>query len=85
MNESTYKHYQEQRAKFPDVILLYRAGSEYQCYEQDVAEIQKVCDVATGITFKPNGEKMPFACFYYKALDTILPKLVRSDHRVAIF
>ena len=75
------KQYRDLKSKHPDAMLLFRCGDFYETYEDDARECAKVLGIT--LTFR-NGDKMPMAGFPHHALDTYLPKLVRTGHRVAI-
>lgn len=73
------KQYYEMKAKHPDAIILYRVGDFYETFDTDAAEVHDIL----GITLTMRAGS-PLAGFPYHALDTYLPKLVRSGKRVAI-
>lgn len=69
------------KAKHPDAVLLFRCGDFYESYEEDA----RVCADVLGITLTRRNTGGPYmAGFPYHALDTYLPKLIRSGKRVAI-
>ena len=75
------KQYRDLKAKHPDTMLLFRCGDFYETYEDDAKECAKVL----GITLtKRQSDGVAMAGFPHHALDTYLPKLVRTGHRVAI-
>lgn len=75
------RQYRDLKSKHPDAILLFRCGDFYETYEDDARECAKVL----GITLtKRQGDGVAMAGFPYHALDTYLPKLIRTGHRVAI-
>ena len=75
------KQYRDLKAKYPDAMLLFRCGDFYETYEDDARE----CAKALGITLtKRQSDGVAMAGFPYHALDTYLPKLVRTGHRIAI-
>jgi DNA mismatch repair protein MutS len=65
------------KAKHGDVLCLMREGDNYVAYDKD-AEIVAEND---GIGFANPCESFKFQ---YSNLDSILPKLIRAGHRVAI-
>lgn len=75
------KQFRDLKAKHPDVLLLFRCGDFYETYEDDARECAKVLGIT--LMFR-NDDKMPMAGFPYHALDTYLPKLIRTGRRVAI-
>lgn len=78
------KQYFSIKAKHPDAILLFRVGDFYETYGEDAV----VASGILGITLtKRSGNKInsiELAGFPHHALDTYLPKLIRSGKRVAI-
>lgn len=75
------KQFQELKAKHPEAVLLFRCGDFYESYMEDA----EICARVLGITLtKRSSDKVSMAGFPYHALDTYLPKLIRSGHRVAI-
>ena len=72
------------KAKYKDMILLYRMGDFYETFFDDAKTIAKVLGIA--LTKRAHGKSadVPLAGFPYHALDNYLPKLVQAGHRVAI-
>ena len=72
------------KAQHPEALLLYRVGDFYECYSDDAVTLSKVLGIV--LTRRSNGEKgdTPMAGFPHHAIDTYLPKLVRSGYKVAI-
>ena len=77
---SIQKQFEELKSKHPDAILLFRCGDFYEAMNEDA---KPVADTL-GITLTVRKDGMKIAGFPYHALDTYLPKLIRSGHRVAI-
>jgi len=75
------RQYRSLKSKHKDAILLFRCGDFYETYEDDARECAKVL----GITLtKRQSDGVAMAGFPHHALDTYLPKLIRTGHRVAI-
>ncbi|NUQ80341.1 MAG: DNA mismatch repair protein MutS [Bacteroidetes bacterium] len=72
------------KAKYPDVVLLFRVGDFYETFEEDA----KTCSRVLGITLtkRSNGAagETPLAGFPFHSVDTYLPRLVSAGLRVAI-
>lgn len=72
------------KAKYPDVLLLFRVGDFYETFNEDA----KICSKVLGITLtkRSNGASgdTPLAGFPFHSVDTYLPKLVAAGLRVAI-
>ena len=75
--------YNSIKAKYPDAILLFRVGDFYETFSSDAILTSRILGIV--LTKRANGSA---SCrtggFPHHALDTYLPKLVRSGHRVAI-
>lgn len=72
------------KAKYKDVVLLYRMGDFYETFYEDARIISRVLGIA--LTKRSHGKtaEVPLAGFPYHALDAYLPKLIQSGHKVAI-
>ena len=78
------RQFHDLKEKHPDAVLLFRCGDFYETYEQDAKVVSEVLGITlTTRTGSPKGEGY-MAGFPYHALDTYLPKLIRSGKRVAI-
>ena len=81
--DGVMEQFDAMKQKHPDAILLFRLGDFYETYREDAVK----ASVALGITTANriiNGIETKIAGFPYHALDTYLPKLVRSGYRIAI-
>lgn len=78
------RQYMEIKAKYPDVLLLYRMGDFYETFGEDAKVTAKVLGIT--LTSRSNGKaaKVPLAGFPYHALDTYLYKYMQAGLRVAI-
>ena len=72
------KVFNEMKSKHPDTILLFRVNDFYECFNEDAEKAAKTLKLTLTTT---NGYKL--AGFPHHALDTYLPKLIRTGHRVA--
>ncbi len=72
------------KAKYKDMILLYRMGDFYETFYEDAKIISRVLGIA--LTRRSHGKvaDVPLAGFPYHALDAYLPKLIKAGHKVAI-
>ena len=68
----------------PDTILLFRVGDFFETFDEDAKTASKVLGIT--LTKRSNGAagNVPLAGFPHHAIDSYLPKLVRSGFRVAI-
>jgi DNA mismatch repair protein MutS len=78
------KQYNAIKAKYPGALLLFRVGDFYETFGEDAIRASKVLDIV--LTKRANGKAshIELAGFPHHALDSYLPKLVRSGFRVAI-
>ena len=74
------KQFRDMKEKHPDALLLFRVGDFYEAYADDA----KACAEVLGITLTQRNGGYRMAGFPYHALDTYLPKLIRSGKRIAI-
>ena len=70
------------KAKYPDAIILFRCGDFYETKYHDSLVASKVLGITR--TRRMKEYNMYLAGFPFHALDTYLPKLVRSGCRVVI-
>lgn len=80
VNNPMMKQYEDMKKKHPDTLLLFRCGGFYEAYEDDAES----CAKTLGITLTKGNGGTRIAGFPYHALDTYLPKLIRSGNRIAI-
>lgn len=78
------KQYNAIKVKYPGALLLFRVGDFYETFGEDAVKASKVLDIV--LTRRANGKAshVELAGFPHHALDSYLPKLVRSGFRVAI-
>ena len=78
------KQYYSIKAKHPDAILLFRVGDFYETFGEDAIKAAGILGIT--LTRRANGAAsyVELAGFPHHALDTYLPRLVRSGQRVAI-
>ena len=82
-NPAILLRYDEMKRKHPDAILLFRLGDFYETYREDAERSSKILSITT-TERNIGGENMKVAGFPHNALDSYLPKLVRTGARVAI-
>lgn len=78
------RQHNEIKKQYPDAILLFRVGDFYETFAEDAVKASNILGIT--LTRRANGSAtfVELAGFPYHALDTYLPKLVRSGLRVAI-
>ena len=83
-NEPLLQQYREMKKKHPDDVLLFRVGDFYETFGKDTVIVSKILGLT--LTRRQSGvdSRIELAGFPHHALDTYLPKLVRTGKRVAI-
>jgi len=78
------RQYNTIKTKYPDALLLFRVGDFYETFGEDAIKTSAILGII--LTRRANGAAtyIELAGFPHHALDTYLPKLVRSGLRVAI-
>lgn len=78
------KQYNNMKSKHPDALLLFRVGDFYETFGSDAIKASEILGIT--LTKRANGAAsyVDLAGFPHHALETYLPKLVRSGQRVAI-
>jgi len=77
------QQYAENKALYPDAIILFRMGDFYECFYEDAKLVSQIL----GITLTARGKdetRAPLAGIPYHALDKYLKQLVDSGHKIAI-
>ena len=81
------KQFYDLKEKHPDALLLFRQGDFYETYQEDARKASEILGITLTKSSKrkgQDGKPLEMAGFPYHALDTYLPKLIRSQMRVAI-
>ena len=78
------RQYYSIKEKHPNTVLLFRMGDFYETFDEDARLVAPILGLT--LTKRANGkaEDVALAGFPHHALDSYLPKLVRTGHRVAI-
>lgn len=78
------RQYFEIKSKYKDTVLLYRMGDFYETFDEDARTVHKILGIT--LTKRANGKaaEVALAGFPHHALDSYLPKLIRSGFRVAV-
>ena len=76
------KQWSELKAKHPDAMLLFRIKDFYHMYGEDAKRAADILKLS--VNKHPNPKLAQESEFPFRALDTYLPKLIRSGERVAI-
>lgn len=78
------KQYFDLKAKHPDAIMLFRCGDFYETYSEDAVTASEILGITLTKRANGQGKTVEMAGFPHHALDTYLPKLIRTGRRVAI-
>tara|TARA_B100000768_G_scaffold83263_1_gene78779 strand:- start:1692 stop:4328 length:2637 start_codon:yes stop_codon:yes gene_type:complete len=78
------KQYNRVKTDYPDALLLFRVGDFYETFGEDAIKASKALDIILTKRGKGSASEIELAGFPYHSLDSYLPKLVRSGHRVAV-
>lgn len=84
LSDPVLKSFHQMKQKHPDAVLIFRDGDKYKCYLEDAKTMAKVTDLKIANFTYNNGKKCDVVEFEHTSLDTYLPRLVRTGHRVAI-
>ncbi len=78
------RQYYKIKERHPKAILLFRMGDFYETFDDDAKTVSRILGIT--LTERNNGEAddVPMAGFPHHAVDSHLPKLIRSGLRVAI-
>lgn len=79
------RQFNELKKKHPDALLLFRRNSFYELYRQDAVKAAVLLGINIADRILPDYKRpVKAASFPQSALDTYLPRLIRSGVRVAI-
>ncbi len=78
------RQYYAIKDRHPQAILLFRMGDFYETFDDDAKTVSRLLGIT--LTERNNGDAddVPMAGFPHHAIDSHLPKLIRSGLRVAI-
>lgn len=78
-----WEQFEEMKKKHNDAILLFRVGDFYETFNQDAVDVSEILGIT--LTKRANGDNGLDLCgFPHHALDSYLPKIIRSGKRVAL-
>ena len=78
------KQYREIKSRYPDAILLFRVGDFYETFGPDAVVISKILGIVLTKRNIGHASEMELAGFPYHSLDSYLPRLVKTNYRIAI-
>ena len=76
------QQYLELKKQYKDCILLFQMGDFYETFFDDAKIVSKELNII--LTSREKKNPIPMAGFPIKALDSYLPKLIKSGYKVAI-
>jgi DNA mismatch repair protein MutS len=78
------RQYQAIKQQYPDVILLFRLGDFYECFNEDAHLVSRECNLV--LTGRPisKGERMPMCGVPHHAIERYLARLVKKGYKCAI-
>lgn len=74
------QQYRDAKQKHPGMLLLFRMGDFFECFEEDAELISRVL----GVQLTSRDNNIPMAGVPAKAVDVYLQKLLHAGHRVAV-
>lgn len=81
--DTLLKQREQMKMKYPDAILMFRAGDFYEMFLDDAIVASEILGITLTRPMR-NGRRIELAGFPHHALDHYLPMLVRAGKRVAI-
>src|SRR4030067_201537 len=78
------RQYQEIKNNYRDAILFFRMGDFYEMFFDDAVTASKILEITLTTRDKRNDNPIPMCGIEYHAVDSYLPKVIRSGHKVAI-
>src|SRR4030066_280559 len=78
------RQYQEIKNNYRDAILFFRMGDFYEMFFDDAVTASKILEITLTTRDKRNDNPIPMCGIPYHAVDSYLPKLIRSGYKVAI-
>ncbi len=78
------RQYQAIKQQYPDVILLFRLGDFYECFNEDAHVVSRECNLV--LTGRPisKSERMPMCGVPHHAIERYLARLVKKGYKCAI-
>lgn len=80
MTTPMMQQYRDAKAKYPDMLLLFRMGDFYELFERDAETAHKVL----GLTLTSRDKELAMAGFPHHQLESYLHKLLTEGFRVAV-
>lgn len=80
---SVLQQYNDYQKKYPDMVVLNKAGDFYEIYGEKASNVAKILNLEVEKK-KMDGKKVDLVSFPSRYLDTYLPKIIRAGNRVGI-
>lgn len=80
---SVLQQYNDYQKKYPDMVVLNKAGDFYEIYGKKASNVAKILNLEVEKK-KMDGKKVDLVSFSSRYLDTYLPKIIRAGNRVGI-
>ncbi len=74
-----FKFWKEITAKYPNIIVLIKVGDYYSTFGADAVTLSELIAIELRVE-----ENQKYCRFLFHQLDTILIKLVKAGHKVAV-
>ncbi len=78
------RQYQDNKARHPDAILLFRMGDFYEMFFEDAKKAAKILDIALTTRDKNKEDGVPMCGFPHHAASAYISKLLSAGERVAV-
>lgn len=82
--KSLLESYNWIKSKHPEVVILFRAGDNYESYKEDAKRVGRVTGIEVSKQVVDDMGSIPVVSFPMSDLDVNLSKLIRGGLRVAI-
>ncbi len=76
--------YQENKARHPDAILLFRMGDFYEMFFEDAKKASRILDIALTTRDKNKEESVPMCGFPHHSVSAYISRLLAAGERVAV-
>ncbi len=78
------RQYQENKARHPDAILLFRMGDFYEMFFDDAKKASRLLDIALTTRDKNKEEPVPMCGFPHHSASAYISRLLAAGERVAV-
>jgi DNA mismatch repair protein MutS len=78
------RQYQENKARHPDAVLLFRMGDFYEMFFEDAKKASRILDIALTTRDKNKEEPVPMCGFPHHSASVYISRLLAAGERVAV-